>query len=144
MDALLMIGPTRDLTVFGLGQSETDDLVKVESDAQGRSIHAEDAPEKGFFFRSDHLNFARAGVPALYASTGVDLIDGGIEKGRALSADYVTNRYHKPADEERRRNPLPRHSCDGRNDEARSYAAAPLVFGSFDFCFGSAFFASAM
>ncbi len=99
MDALLMIGPTRDLTVLGLGQSEMDDLVKVETDAQGRSIHAEDAPEKGFFFRSDHLNFARAGVPSLYAGTGVDLIDGGIEKGRALSADYVTSRYHKPSDE---------------------------------------------
>lgn len=99
MDAMSMIGPTRDLTVLGLGQSEMDDLVKAETDAQGRTIHAEDSPEKGFFFRSDHLNFVRAGVPALYASSGVDLIDGGAEKGRQLAADYVSNHYHKASDE---------------------------------------------
>jgi Zn-dependent M28 family amino/carboxypeptidase len=59
----------------------------------------DDAPEKGFFFRSDQLHFARAGVPVLYARSGLNLVDGGIDAGRKAYEDYTANRYHKPGDE---------------------------------------------
>ena len=55
-------------------------------------------PEKGYFYRSDHISLAKKGVPMLYADAGLDLVDGGEEAGRALAEDYTANRYHKPAD----------------------------------------------
>jgi Zn-dependent M28 family amino/carboxypeptidase len=56
-------------------------------------------PEAGFYYRSDHFNFARAGIPALYAKGGVDHREHGREYGLAYERDYRDNRYHKPADE---------------------------------------------
>ena len=99
MDALPILGPTRDIAVIGWGQSALDEYIKDAAAAENRSIVADETPEKGFFFRSDQLNFARLGVPVLYARSGLDLIDGGEEAGRKAYADYTANRYHKPADE---------------------------------------------
>jgi hypothetical protein len=62
-------------------------------------LHAEATPESGFYFRSDHFNFAKAGVPALYAEGGEDLVEGGSAAGRKASEAYTAVRYHKPADE---------------------------------------------
>jgi Zn-dependent M28 family amino/carboxypeptidase len=98
LDALPIDGPTRNLTVIGLGQSELDDYAREAAAAQGRVVTGDEEPEKGFFFRSDHVNFARAGIPALYAAGGLDLVDGGEAAGRAAADDYTTNRYHKPGD----------------------------------------------
>jgi Zn-dependent M28 family amino/carboxypeptidase len=98
IDALHINGPTRNVTVIGLGQSELDDYVAEAAKAGDRVIGGDEEPEKGFFFRSDHVNFARAGIPALYASAGLDLVDGGEAAGRAAADDYTTNRYHKPGD----------------------------------------------
>ena len=98
IDALPIIGPTRNLTVIGLGQSELDEYAEAAAKVQNRVVSADESPEKGHFFRSDHLNFARAGVPALYALRGLDLIDGGEAAGRKAAEDYTSNRYHKPSD----------------------------------------------
>jgi Zn-dependent M28 family amino/carboxypeptidase len=99
MDALPILGPAKDIAVMGWGQSNLDDYIKDAAAAEGRTIVPDETPEKGFFFRSDQLNFARLGVPVLYARSGLDLVDGGEEAGRKLYADYTANRYHKPADE---------------------------------------------
>ena len=99
MDALPILGPAKDIAVMGWGQSDLDDYIKDAAAAEGRMIVPDETPEKGFFFRSDQLNFARLGVPVLYARSGLDLVDGGEEAGRRLYADYTANRYHKPADE---------------------------------------------
>ncbi|HEX5121934.1 MAG TPA: M28 family metallopeptidase, partial [Rhodanobacteraceae bacterium] len=99
MDALPILGPAKDIAVMGWGESELDDYIKDAAAAEGRTIVPDETPEKGFFFRSDQLNFARLGVPVLYARSGLDLVDGGEEQGRKLYADYTANRYHKPADE---------------------------------------------
>ncbi|MEO8012172.1 MAG: M28 family metallopeptidase [Dokdonella sp.] len=98
LDALPVNGPTRNVTVIGLGQSELDGYIEEAATAQGRVIGGDEEPEKGFFFRSDHVSFARVGVPALYASGGLDLVEGGEAVGRASAEDYTTNRYHKPGD----------------------------------------------
>ena len=67
--------------------------------AQDRTLHGETSVQSGFYFRSDHFNFAKAGVPALYADGGEDLREGGVEAGRKAAADYGANRYHGPKDE---------------------------------------------
>ena len=56
-------------------------------------------PEAGFFYRSDHLHFAQLGIPVLYTKRGIDLIEGGVDRGRAFAQNYVANDYHKPSDE---------------------------------------------
>jgi Zn-dependent M28 family amino/carboxypeptidase len=99
LDAMPVIGKARDMTVIGYGSSELEDLLKTVAGAQGRSLHAEATPEDGFYFRSDHFNFAKAGVPALYAKGGDDLIDGGTAAGQKANTDYRDQRYHKPADQ---------------------------------------------
>ncbi|MCW0389204.1 hypothetical protein NB722_003743 [Xanthomonas sacchari] len=98
LDAMPVAGRAKDLVVNGFGSSQLEDLLKPIAAAQGRVLHAEDAPQSGFYFRSDHFNFAKAGVPALYIDGGEDLVDGGIEAGRRAAAEYA-KRYHTPADE---------------------------------------------
>lgn len=99
LDAMPVIGKARDMTVVGFGSSELEDLLKTVVDGQQRVLHAEATPEDGFYFRSDHFNFAKAGVPALYAKGGQDLLDGGLDAGRKAESDYRDNRYHKPGDQ---------------------------------------------
>lgn len=99
LDALPVVGPTRDLVVVGLGNSELDDVLRPIATAQGRVLVEEDGVEKGSFFRSDHFNFAKHGVPALYAKGGVDHIEKGREFGLQVQSAYTRERYHTPNDE---------------------------------------------
>ncbi len=98
IDALPVVGPTRDMVVVGLGNSELEDILRPISDKQGRVLVEEASPEKGQFFRSDHFSFAKAGVPALYVKGGVDNIEKGRDAGLAMLDDYTKNRYHKASD----------------------------------------------
>ena len=99
IDGLNYIGPTRDISVIGYGASELDDLVDRVAAAHRRRVLPDPRPEAGSYYRSDHFNLAKRGVPALYPKMGHDLVDGGMEKGRALAQRFVEERYHKPADE---------------------------------------------
>ncbi len=99
MDALNIFGPTRDVTVIGLGFSELDDVLKQEAEKQGRYLRPDPEPEKGYYFRSDHFSFAKQGVPALYAKMGVEHIEKGEQWMRERVDWWVKNHYHKPSDE---------------------------------------------
>lgn len=98
MDALNPNGPMKDLTVVGYGQSDLDDYATEEAGKQGRYILPDQEPEKGFYFRSDHFNFAKVGIPALYAAGGYDHLTKGKEYARAKADEYTAQRYHQPAD----------------------------------------------
>ncbi len=99
MDALNVHGATRDMEVTGAGQSSLEDLLKVYATKQGRTLVADQTPEAGHFFRSDHFSFVKRGVPMLDASSGEDMVKGGTRAGKAFADDYVHNRYHQPGDE---------------------------------------------
>lgn len=99
MDGLNNRGPTHDVSIVGFGKSQMDDLLAEAAAVQNRRVVAEPFPERGSFYRSDHINLARLGIPVLYAGSGTDMVDGGTERGIALANDYVANRYHKPQDE---------------------------------------------
>jgi len=99
MDGINNLGRTRDIEVVGFGKSEMDDLITRAAQAQGRRVEPDSAPEAGYFYRSDHLHFAQLGIPVLYTSNGIDLLEGGVDRGRALNDAYVANNYHKPSDE---------------------------------------------
>ena len=91
-------GRTRDLIVYGRGLSELDDYAEHAAAEQGRVLADDPMPEQGLYFRSDHFPFARGGVPAMWAGGGGDYIGREPGYGSRMQADYVANRYHKPAD----------------------------------------------
>jgi Zn-dependent M28 family amino/carboxypeptidase len=99
IDVLNFIGPTRDITVVGYGASGLDDFVDAAAARHGRRVLPDQRPEAGVYYRSDHFNFAKQGVPALYPNMGRDLVEGGAERGNALARAYYTERYHRATDE---------------------------------------------
>ncbi|MEO6154647.1 MAG: M28 family metallopeptidase [Thermomonas sp.] len=99
IDALSPIGKARTITVVGQGSSELEDRLKHVLDDQKRKAVSENNTAAGSYFRSDHFNFAKAGVLALYVKSGSDLIDGGLSAGKAADKDYTDNRYHQPGDQ---------------------------------------------
>jgi Zn-dependent M28 family amino/carboxypeptidase len=99
MDGALPIGRTRDMVVIGYGASELEDRLAAVLAGQGRVIRPDTTPEAGYFYRSDHISFAKKGVPMLYADGGEDKLEGGIAAGKAAGAAYTAERYHKPMDE---------------------------------------------
>jgi Zn-dependent M28 family amino/carboxypeptidase len=99
MDSLNIFGLMKDVRLVGYGQSELDEYVKAAAKEQGRVVLPNPTPEKGSFFRSDHFPFAKQGVPALYASSGVDHREKGEEWGRTQKEVYARKNYHKPSDE---------------------------------------------
>jgi len=98
VDALPIIGLAHDMTVIGMGQSQLEDMLGAVLKTQGRVMSQETTPENGFYFRSDHFSFAKAGVPAMLASSGLDLLNGGKAAGQKAADDYTKNHYHTPDD----------------------------------------------
>ncbi|MFC5741999.1 M28 family peptidase [Dyella tabacisoli] len=97
-DALTVIGPSRDIAVIGYGQSQLDDYLDEAAETQRREMAPDAKPVAGFFSHSEQFNFAKAGVPVLYARSGLDLVNGGIPAGRKAYDDYIASRYHQPSD----------------------------------------------
>jgi Zn-dependent M28 family amino/carboxypeptidase len=114
MDALNVEGRTKDLTVIGLGASELDDYARAAAKEQGRIVKGDPEPEKGSYYRSDHFNFAKVGVPALNADGGVDFVGKPAGFGLEARKRYTEERYHKPQDEV-----LPTWDLSGLAEDAR-------------------------
>jgi len=98
-DVINLWGRTRDITSVGLGQTTLDELLETAAKVQGRTVGPDPDQEKGMYFRSDHFEFARAGVPALNAKSGADYIDKPAGYGQAKRDSYTKDDYHKPSDE---------------------------------------------
>ena len=99
MDGMATYGETDDIVVVGYGNSQMDDYLRAVSATQGREVVPEPTPEKGYFYRSDHFNLAKKGVPMLYAEAGIKARGKPEGWGEAAANEYTKERYHKPADE---------------------------------------------
>ncbi|MEX2271480.1 MAG: M28 family metallopeptidase [Vicinamibacterales bacterium] len=99
IDAMNPYGRTTDLVVVGKGASELDDYAEAVAKEQGRTVKPDPEPEKGYYYRSDHFNFAKVGVPALYADGGVDYVGKPAGWGRKMLDEHTATRYHQPQDE---------------------------------------------
>jgi Zn-dependent M28 family amino/carboxypeptidase len=98
LDGLHIGGRTRDVVLFGAGNSELEEYVRAAALLQGRETRPEFHPEQGIYFRSDQFNFARHGVPAIYAKAGIDDSARGPAWGQAQLDDYLAHRYRQPSD----------------------------------------------
>lgn len=99
IDSMNVYGPTSDVVVVGHGNSELEDYLSRAAEEQGREIVPEEHPERGYYYRSDHFNFAKMGVPALYAESGSGYIGENAAEAAERSAAYTADHYHKPSDE---------------------------------------------
>ena len=99
LDAFPAFGKAKDITIVGYGASELEAILNKHASAEGKYLAPDKSPEAGFFYRSDHINFAKKGIPMIYADPGIDLVNGGLERGFQLAKQYTSDAYHKPADE---------------------------------------------
>jgi len=99
LDANLPEGRAHDMIVVGNGASELEDRLATVLKTQGRVISPDPEPEKGYFYRSDHISLAKVGVPMLDPGGGYDLLNGGKEAGKAVRDAYRIHHYHQPSDE---------------------------------------------
>lgn len=98
MDMMGLAGKTKDIVVYGYGQSELEDYAASSAKKQGRIIVADPVPSSGLYYRSDHFNFAKVGIPSLFTGSGVDNVTHGKAWGMKQAEDYIKTRYHSPQD----------------------------------------------
>ncbi len=99
MDNMFGQGAAKDFTSSGVAKLGLLDLLVAEGSRLGRTYTPDPRTETGGFYRSDHFSMAKQGVPAVSFKPGIDLVDGGVARGRALGDAYTKDRYHQPADE---------------------------------------------
>ncbi len=100
MDAMNPFGRTRSIVSLGYGQTSLEDVLAREAAKDGRVVKPDPEPEKGYFYRADHLEFARGGVPAVsFLFPGIDYIGKSATYGDSVRAVYLARDYHKPSDE---------------------------------------------
>jgi Zn-dependent M28 family amino/carboxypeptidase len=98
LDGLRVGGRSRDVMVYGFGNSELEEYVRTAALLQGRVVSPEANPEQGLYYRSDQFSFAEHGVPALYVKAGIDDSARGPAWGRAQLEDYRAHRYRQSSD----------------------------------------------
>lgn len=100
MDAMNAFGRTKSIVSLGVGQTSLEDILVREAQKDGRTVKADPESEKGYFYRADHFEFARQGVPALsFLFPGTDYIDKPADYEQHVREDYIVRDYHKPSDE---------------------------------------------
>lgn len=99
LDGGSILGRSEDVRQIGRGKSDLDELLDRFATEQGRTVLPEEFPDRGYFYRSDQFNLAKAGVPALYLHTGVDIRGRPAGWGAAREEEWVETLYHQPADE---------------------------------------------
>jgi Zn-dependent M28 family amino/carboxypeptidase len=99
IDGINQWGRTKDVVVVGFGMTTLEDILEEAAKQQGRTVVPDPEPQKGFFYRSDQFEFAKKGVPALYADPGDDFIGKPSGYGEQKRAEFTANDYHKVSDE---------------------------------------------
>ena len=99
MDALNVNGKSKDVAVYGLGQSELDNFLTKAALKQNRTISGDPRPAAGIYYRSDHFAFANVGIPALYAKGGAIPADQVTADLRAQLDPILSKCYHGLCDE---------------------------------------------
>jgi Zn-dependent M28 family amino/carboxypeptidase len=99
MDGVNQWGRTKDVVMVGDDNSTLIDLLRQTAGAQGRTVKPDPEPEKGFYYRSDHFEFAKVGVPALYMDSGTEYVGKDEAFSKKKRDEYTEHDYHKVSDE---------------------------------------------
>ena len=99
MDGVNQWGRTTDITMVGDDNSSLIDLLREAATSQKRTVNPDPESEKGFYYRSDHFEFAKQGVPALYTDSGVKYEGKDPKFSEQKREEYTSKDYHKVSDE---------------------------------------------
>jgi Zn-dependent M28 family amino/carboxypeptidase len=99
MDGVNQWGRTTDITMVGDDNSTLIDLLREAAGLQKRTVNPDPESEKGFYYRSDHFEFAKQGVPALYTDAGNNYEGRDAAFSKKKRDEYTNNDYHKVSDE---------------------------------------------
>lgn len=99
MDGINFLGPTRDVNVIGFGKSSLDQLVSKVAKWQSRTVVPDNAPDKGYYYRSDQFSLAKVGVPGVYLHAGNNVIGKPDGWGKAQLDAWTEKHYHQRSDE---------------------------------------------
>ncbi|MBK9242998.1 MAG: M20/M25/M40 family metallo-hydrolase [Acidobacteria bacterium] len=99
VDGMNLWGKTSDVTVIGKGASDLDDYLEAAAKEMNRTLISDPESEKGFYYRSDHFNFAKVGVPAMYLDDGSTFVGKPAGYGQQKREQWTAQDYHKPSDE---------------------------------------------
>jgi Zn-dependent M28 family amino/carboxypeptidase len=99
MDGVNPWGRTEDLEIIGIGKTTIEEMVADQLKKQGRRASPDSEPEKGFFYRSDHFEFAKVGVPSIHFANGTHFIGKPADFGKRKNDEYTARDYHKVSDE---------------------------------------------
>jgi Zn-dependent M28 family amino/carboxypeptidase len=125
IDSVNIWGRTSDLGFIGHGKSSLDAVVEAVAKAQGRSVHGDPYPDRGSFYRSDQFNFAKIGVPAIYAKGGPTYLGRPAAWGREQMELFEKTNYHQPSDHYD-----PRWDLAGAVEDAQLYLLVALRIAS--------------
>jgi Zn-dependent M28 family amino/carboxypeptidase len=92
-------GKTRDIEDLSNNNSTLDDLLAAAAKRNGREMKPNSQPEKGSFYRADHFEFSKRGVPSFYTGGGKDFIGKPANFGQQKKDDYTAHYYHQVSDE---------------------------------------------
>ncbi len=118
IDGINQWGKTSDMVVVGLGASDLDDYATAAAREQNRTLIPDAEPEKGFYYRSDHFNFAKKGVPAFDPGAGTAYIGKPEDYGQKKRDEYTNVDYHKPSDQIK-----PDWDLSGATEDAKLFLA---------------------
>ncbi len=99
IDGLPAWGRARDIEDVSDGNSTMADVLAAAAKRRDRVAKPNSRPERGSFYRADHFEFSKKGIPAVYTKGGTDMIGKSPEFAKQKSDEYVAKHYHQPSDE---------------------------------------------
>jgi len=98
-DGMNIWGRTNDITFLGWDRSTLQQDVDAVAAEMKMQVKPDPFPEKGYFYRSDHFNFAKVGVPCLSLDSGTDYVGKPADYAKQMVDAYTEKNYHQPSDE---------------------------------------------
>lgn len=99
LDGTNVFGKTSDFMALGAERSSLMSYVKTVADERNMTLNSDQRPEQGFFFRSDHFPFAKAGVPCISFQHGSKFIEKLSPIAESFHKEYGAKHYHQPSDQ---------------------------------------------
>ncbi len=97
LDMPVLLYDFADIVAFGAEHSSMGPIVEKAAGEFGIKLAPDPMPEQNIFTRSDHYNFVKKGVPAVFLMTGFTSKTEG-EDGGKVWGDFFANHYHQPSD----------------------------------------------
>ena len=96
-----LLGRALDFRVLGENKSSLGPMFASTLRPHGWRTSPDEHPERGYFYRSDHFSFAKAGIPAISIAAGTEYEGRPAGWGTERQEEYTARCYHQPCDEYR-------------------------------------------